>query len=88
MKKVATVEVDPSISNLVEEVEKGSEIVLTRNGKPVAKLVHVPDSHRKLTPEEIAKRRQAIAEIREIAERINARATHDEIKSWIDEGRH
>jgi prevent-host-death family protein len=88
MEKVVTVEVNPGISSLVEEVEKGNEVVVTRNGKPVEKLIHVPDLHRKLTPEEITKRRQAIAELREIAKRINARATHEEIKSWINEGRH
>jgi prevent-host-death family protein len=88
MKKVATIEVDPSLSSLVEEVEKGGEVVLTRNGRPVAKLIRAQDPQGKLTPEQIAKRRQAIAELREIAKRINARATHEEIKSWIEEGRH
>jgi prevent-host-death family protein len=88
MKKVATIEGDPSLSSLVEEVERGGEVVITRHGQPVAKLVRAQESQGRLTPEQLAKRRQAIAELQEIAKRVNARATQEEIKSWIEEGRH
>jgi antitoxin (DNA-binding transcriptional repressor) of toxin-antitoxin stability system len=88
MKKVATIEGEPSLSSLVEEVEKGGEVVITRQGQPVAKLVRAHAPQGKLTPEQLAKRRQAIAELQEIAKRVNARATQEEIKSWIEEGRH
>ena len=88
MTKVATIEGYPNLSSLVEEVEKGGEVVLTRGGQPVAKLVRAQESQASLTPEQLAKRRQAMAELREIAKRINARATHEEIKSWVEEGRH
>jgi prevent-host-death family protein len=88
MKKVATIEGDPSLSSLVEEVERGGEVVITRHGQPVAKLVRAQESQGRLTPEQLAKRRQAIAELQEIAKRVNARATQEEIKTWIEEGRH
>jgi prevent-host-death family protein len=88
MKKVATIEGEPSLSSLIAEVEKGGEVVITRHGEPVAKLVRAQESQGKLTPEQLAKRLQAIAELEEIAKRVNARATQEEIKSWIEEGRH
>jgi antitoxin (DNA-binding transcriptional repressor) of toxin-antitoxin stability system len=88
MKKVATIEGDPSLSSLVEEVERGGEVVIARHGQPVAKLVRAQGSQGRLTPEQLAKRRQAIAELEQIAKRVNARATQEEIKSWIEEGRH
>lgn len=40
------------------------------------------------TPEKIAERRKAMAELREIANRLKINATQEEIKSWIEEGRH
>jgi len=39
MREVGTFEARNSLSNLLELVEKGEEITITRHGKPVAKLV-------------------------------------------------
>jgi prevent-host-death family protein len=88
MTKVATIEGEPSLSSLVEEVERGGEVVITRHGRPVAKLVRAQESQGKLTPEQLAKQRQAIAELREMARMRGLRIPHEEIKSWIEEGRH
>jgi prevent-host-death family protein len=88
MKKVATIEGEPSLSSLLEEVEKGSEVVITRRGQPVARLVRAQEFQGKLTPEQLAKRRQAIAELREMARKRGLRIPHEEIKSWTEEGRH
>jgi prevent-host-death family protein len=85
MKHVGIFEAKTHLSSLVDEVEKGGEVIITRHGKPVAKLVR---AQAELTEEQIARRRKAIAELREIAKRLNIRATHEEIKSWIEEGRH
>jgi prevent-host-death family protein len=84
MKHVGIFEAKTSLSSLVDEVEKGAEVIITRHGKPVAKLVGCRDH----MPEDlIAKRKQAIAEIREMARKRGLRISHEEIKSWIDEGR-
>lgn len=85
MKHVGMFEAKTNLSSLVEQVERGQEIVITRHGKPVAKLVRVEERH---SPEAIARRRQAIAELREMARRRAQRVSHEEIKSWIEEGRH
>ena len=43
MREVGTLEARNSLSALIEQVEKGEEITITRHGRPVARLV--PASH-------------------------------------------
>jgi prevent-host-death family protein len=90
MKRVTIQEAEAGFTDLIAEAEKGSEVIITRDGKPVAKLVQVGEGKiaDKLTPEQVAERRKAIAELREIANRIKINASQEEIKSWIEEGRH
>jgi prevent-host-death family protein len=85
MKHVGIFEAKTHLSSLVEEVEKGGEIIITRHGRPVARLVRSEDPH---TPDKIARRRAAIKRIRQIASELKIKATHEEIKGWINEGRH
>lgn len=85
MKHVGIFEAKTHLSSLVDEVAAGGEVVITRHGAPVAKLVTYasqPD------PELVAKRRQAIAEIREMARKRGNRIPLKTIKAWIEEGRH
>lgn len=89
MKHVSIPDAEKQLSTLVAEVESGREVVLTRDGAPVARLVQARDHDvRKLTPEQVAERRKAIAELREIADRLKINASQEQIKSWIEEGRH
>ncbi|MBM3530319.1 MAG: type II toxin-antitoxin system prevent-host-death family antitoxin [Alphaproteobacteria bacterium] len=83
-KHVGIFEAKTQLSALVDAVEKGEDIVITRHGKPVARLTRPEDRH---SPEAVAQRRKAIAELREMARKRGLRATHEEIKSWIEEGR-
>jgi prevent-host-death family protein len=85
MKHVGIFEAKTHLSSLVDEVEKGREVIITRHGKPVAKLVRADDLH---TPEKLERRRQAIARLRKIANELKINPTHEEIKGWINEGRH
>lgn len=41
-----------------------------------------------LTDEEKAQRREAIERLRENARKLNIKASPEEIKEWINEGRH
>ena len=69
---------------MVDEVAGGGEVVITRHGTPVAKLVTYepqPD------PEIVAKRRKALLEIRELVKKRKTRVSMKEIKDWINEGR-
>jgi len=85
MKHVGIFEAKTHLSSLVDEVEKGGEVVITRHGKPVARLVR-PAEHQ-TGSDETERRRKAWRELREIGQRLDIHASLDEIKSWIDEGR-
>jgi prevent-host-death family protein len=84
MKHVGIFEAKTKLSDLVAEVEKGHEFVITRHGKPVARLVR---AEQRLTPEQVEKRARALNELREIGRRVGLNLTHDEIKARIEEGR-
>jgi prevent-host-death family protein len=84
-KHVGMFEAKTKLSALVEEVEKGGSVTITRHGKPVVRLVRaVPE----LSPEEIAQRTEAVLALRKLANELKINATPEEIKEWINEGRH
>jgi len=79
MKYVQSSVAKTHLPELLDEVESGATIVITRHGKPIARLVPEEDSRR----EDV---RRAIAEMRE-ARKNGPRATIKEILAWRDEGR-
>jgi prevent-host-death family protein len=85
MKHVGIFDAKTHLSSLVDEVEKGGEVIITRHGKPVARLVR---TEAELSPEAVARRRQALDRLAEIGNRLNLNLTHEEIKARIVEGRH
>ena len=90
-KHVAITDAEARLNDLVAEVEStGDEIVLTRNGAPVARLLRAEHQAQsaEVSPEQLERRRTAASKLQEIARRLNVGATHSEIKEWIDEGRH
>ncbi len=86
MKHVGIFEAKTHLSSLLDEVEKGGEVTITRHGKPVARLVRT--SAEEVSPEIIEKRREAIRRLRENAQRIGLNLSQEEIKAWIEDGRH
>jgi prevent-host-death family protein len=84
-KHVGMFEAKTKLSALVEEVEKGGSVTITRHGRPVAKLVRAEPE---LTKAQIAKRLKALKELRQFANKVKINATPEEIKAWINEGRH
>jgi antitoxin (DNA-binding transcriptional repressor) of toxin-antitoxin stability system len=82
MKHVGIFEAKTHLSSLLDEVEKGGEVTITRHGKPVAK------APAEFSSEEIERRHQAINRIRERAREISFEVSHKTIKRWINEGRH
>jgi len=66
------------LSQLIEAVATGREVVITKRGKPVARLVP-PEMLRKSSPARAAKR------IRALCERLNIRRVT--IRELIEEGR-
>ncbi|HET7882049.1 MAG TPA: type II toxin-antitoxin system prevent-host-death family antitoxin [Acetobacteraceae bacterium] len=71
------------LSELLDRVERGEQIVITRHGKPIARLV--PEVRRDRTEaldalDRITARRQQLAA-------RGVRTTQAEIRAWRDEGR-
>jgi prevent-host-death family protein len=70
------------LSALVDQVERGQEVTITRRGKPVARLVPVIA--------QADRARNAVAKLRALREGIAQRGevfTSDELKAYRDEGR-
>jgi prevent-host-death family protein len=79
MKQVQASAAKAHLAELLDEVERGETIVITRHGKPIARLV--PDEDKR---DEQARRAMAeVREMRKTAPRVNA----EEILAWRDEGR-
>ena len=62
-KKITLREANQSFSRCIRAVEAGEEYVITRNGRPVARLVPIP-GRRILTPEQQAARSRALARMK------------------------
>ncbi|SHG77364.1 prevent-host-death family protein [Bradyrhizobium erythrophlei] len=91
MKHVAITEAKTQLNELVAEIEStGDDVVLTRDGVPVARLIreNKQSLSEELMPEQIEQRRKVVARLQQIAGELNVGATQDEIKGWINEGRH
>ncbi len=82
---------DHTLSVLVQKIESGDEIVSTREGRPVARIVHEADDVHlpsELTPEQQATARLAMERIRARAARLKLGPFDiEEFKRDRDEGR-
>jgi prevent-host-death family protein len=79
MQEIGLFEAKNKLSALLDRVERGAEIVITRRGKPVAKLVPLAPGFDR------AKAKHAAAGLRETSKGVYLRGL--EIKDLIDEGR-
>jgi prevent-host-death family protein len=81
MKEIGTFEAKNQLSALLELVAQGEDIVITRHGRPVARLV---------PPEPVPAQglaREAAARLRARAEAAKGGFSWDEWKAYRDEGR-
>ncbi len=81
MATVGAYEAKTHLPELLERVKKGERIMITKHGTPIAVLVPVESTPRQ------RKIQQAIEEMREFRKKSGVKATHEEIMSWIHEGR-
>ena len=79
MREVPASEAQTHLEQLLDEVERGETIVITRNGRPIARLV--PEAERRQ-----AEIKAAIDEIRAAGKNAQS-ITVEEILSARDEGR-
>jgi prevent-host-death family protein len=91
MRMVAESEAETHLPDLVDEVQRGTAIAITRHGKPVAALTSISDEFPahlprvRHSPEEV---RAAMVQIREQAKAAGMKFDWEEVKRWRDEGRH
>jgi prevent-host-death family protein len=64
-KEIALREANQQFARYVRAVEAGESFVITRRGKPVARLVPIEPGKRVLTPEQQAARARALERMRE-----------------------
>jgi prevent-host-death family protein len=82
MTEFGTFEAKNKFSELLDRVERGERVVITRRGKPVAELVPVTEKR------DVAKARDAARRIRELAKELNLGPFDwEEWKRYRDEGR-
>jgi prevent-host-death family protein len=79
MKHVQASAAKANLAELLDEVERGETVVITRHGKPIARII----AENAVRQEEI---REAVAGIKELRKKVG-RATVEEILAWRDEGR-
>jgi prevent-host-death family protein len=81
MREIGTLEARNSFSSLLELVEGGEEITITRHGKPVARMVPVP------APRDVEKARAAVERIRELRKSVKPDPDGLTILDYIEMGR-
>jgi len=81
MKEIGAFEAKNKLGTLLDWVEHGEEVLITRRGKPVARLV------RAISRGDPDRARAAGQRIREQAQRVRPNVTLEEIQEWINEGR-
>lgn len=83
MKHFGTFEAKNRLSALLDMVEAGEEVTITRNGKPVARLVPVT-----VTEEQREKARKAAAELLEMRKQVKPDPDGLTVLDYIQMGRH
>lgn len=78
MRHVGIFEAKTHLSQLLDDVERGEEIVVTRRGKPIAHIVPAPDDRQQ-------KAKAAAARIRELRKGLSLDGAT--LKELIEEGR-
>ena len=83
MRYIPVAEFKDRCSELVAAAEAGEDIVITRHGREVAKVVG-------LVEDRMARQRAAVDAMAQLGQRIRAKygpTTPEEIREWINEGR-
>jgi prevent-host-death family protein len=81
MERVGIYDARARLSELVDRVEAGEEIILTRRGRPVVRLVRSGEDARNKA------RAQAVARIHALRKRLNLRISRAEVRRAIAKGR-
>ena len=81
MERVGIYDARARLSELVEKVESGEEVVLTRRGQPVVRMVRASEDGRAKA------RAQAARRIEQLRKRMKLRISRQEVRRAIAKGR-
>lgn len=81
MERIGIYDARSRLSELVDRVEAGEEVVLTRRGRAVVRLVRAEEETRSKA------RAEAVMRIRALRKRMNLRISRAEIRRAITKGR-
>ncbi|TAK44638.1 MAG: type II toxin-antitoxin system prevent-host-death family antitoxin [Betaproteobacteria bacterium] len=81
MERIGIYDARSRLSELVGRVESGEEVVLTRRGRAVARLVRAEEGTRNKA------RAEAVRRIRALRKRMNLRISRAEVRRAIAKGR-
>jgi prevent-host-death family protein len=81
MEEIGAFDAKNKLSALLDKVERGAEIIITRRGRPVAKLVPARQS------QDREQARAAMQRLRERAKKFGGPFDWEEWKRYRDEGR-
>ena len=88
MDEVRDVEAKDRLAELLDRAERGEETIITRLGKPIAKLIPAQTAaQRARSAEDIERARAAVQGIRELAKEFGGKFDWEEWKRYRDEGR-
>ncbi len=85
MNSIGAFEAKTKLSELLDRVESGEEIIITRRGRNVAKLVPLADHVDKMAKSQAAI--EGFKKLRKELTRSGTRITRKEICQWVKEGR-
>ncbi|MHB8433471.1 MAG: type II toxin-antitoxin system Phd/YefM family antitoxin [Candidatus Tyrphobacter sp.] len=79
MKQIGAYEAKSHFSQILDDVAAGETVTVTRNGRPVARIVPIESGADRVT--------RLLGESRALRERINGRFIAEELKDMAREGR-
>ena len=78
--EIGAFEAKTHFSQIIQEVESGSDFIITRRGKPVAKIIP-------FQPETEMTRKEVLDQFRELRKLYRGKPGDDNIRELIEEGR-
>jgi prevent-host-death family protein len=86
---VGAFEAKTKLSELLDRVERGEEVLITRHGKPVARLIADVEGESASQPDDLVARLKATRTklARRLASDGEPSLSTAEIRSWIEDGR-
>jgi prevent-host-death family protein len=86
MREITALEASKDFESLLKQVEEGEVVLVSRDGRPVARITPIAAAPIAAPRYDSAEARESLAEIERIRERSKP-VTIEEVLAWRDEGR-